>query len=179
MSFKKIFLIFAILFILSESFYFRQVQAYRGANLYDSGRQAARRGDYDFAFMYFQEFLRRKPQSKSAQDAFFSLGEYYFKIKDYADSSKIFIRFIRQHPQSKAKIFALAYLLEISRLREDSFAVTAFEKEIAISKQLNLLFSDCKKSFYKSALMEDYKALFYIDKIQIYINGELFTQVSY
>jgi len=150
-----------------------------GRSLYYEGLHAARFGDKDIAFMDFKEFLKDFPDSKLAKNALFSIGEYYFSIFDYRDAAKSFGRFIELYPESKAKLFALVYLHEIAKKGGNQELVEKISKEIITSKQLRLLFSDFKEYIYWSAFSNQYKAVFFIDKVEIYINEKLFTELSY
>ncbi len=151
----------------------------RGRDLYYKGVEAARFGDKDFAFMYFRMFLRKHPKSELAAGALFSLGEYYFGVFDHYDATKAFSRFIASYPKSEAKLFALAYLLELARDEGKKDLAEKLKKEIVTSKQLSLLFSEFKKHTYVSSFSREYKAIFFIDKVEIYIDGEFFSKISY
>ena len=114
-----------------------------------------------------------------AEDALFSLGEYYFGVSDYHDAVKAFSRFIASYPESEAKLFAFAYLLEVARDEGNQDLAGMLTKEIVTSKQLNLLFSEFKKQTYISSFSKEYKAIFFIDKVEIYIDEEFFSEISY
>lgn len=151
----------------------------RGRDLYYKGVETARFGDKDFAFMYFRMFLRGHPKSELAEGALFSLGEYYFEVFDYYDTKKTFSRFIASYPKSVAKIFALAYLLEVARDEGNQDLEEKLTKEIVTSKQLSLLFSEFKKHTYTSSFSKKYTAIFFIDKVEIYVDEEFFSKISY
>ena len=148
-------------------------------SLYYKGVHAARFGDKDFAFMYFKNLLREFPESELAESALFAVGEYCFSILNHHDAVKYFSSFINSYPESKAKLFALAYLREIAKLENNPELAEKISKEIVTSKQLRLLFSEFKEYTYWSAFYEQYKAVFFIDKVEIYIDEELFTEISY
>ena len=170
-------IIFAFAFLISLPIDSAYPQ--RGRGLYYKGVEAARFGDKDFAFMYFRMFLRRQLKSEAASGALFSLGEYYFGVSDYRDATKAFSQFITSYPTSEAKLFALAYLLEVARNKGDQDLAAELTKEIVASKQLSLLFSEFKEHTYISSFSREYKAIFFIDKVEIYIDEEFFSKISY
>lgn len=147
--------------------------------LYYKGVAAAKAKDIHLAFMNFRMFLDSSPKSKLAENALFSIGEYYFLTSNYSDAAGAFQRFIKNFPESRAKIFALAYLLEIAKKKTNQEDISALQNEIAASKQLIFLFSESKQYKYKSAFSKNYKALYFIDRIEFYIDEALFTKISF
>jgi outer membrane protein assembly factor BamD (BamD/ComL family) len=147
--------------------------------IYQEGVQAARAGDLDYAFMYFQSLVKESPESKHGNDALFAMGEYYFVKGDYPDANNAFIKLINDYPDSKGEVFALAYLLKIAESRGNDDLAQNLEDKIVTSKRLVLLFKDSKEYKYKSPLNKKYKAVYYIDKVHFYLDGELFAQISY
>lgn len=153
------------------------VYSEEGANLYREGYSAARRREMDLAFMSFNALVRDYPESKFFADALFSLGEYYFSVSDYYDANRFFDVFISKYPNSKARPFACAYLIEIAKMRGEKEYIKKLQKEIITFKQIGLLFSDFKKHAYLSGFSKKYKALYFIDRVEIYIDNELFTKI--
>lgn len=147
--------------------------------LYYKGVAAAKAKNIHLAFMNFRMFVSNGPKSRLAENALFSMGEYYFLTANYPDAVSVFQRLIRDFPGSSAKIFALAYLLEIAQRKDAPENALAAQKEIAASKQLIFLFSESKKYKYKSAFSKNYKALYFIDRIEFYIDEALFTKISF
>lgn len=157
----------------------KNVYPIEGRSLYYKGLHAARIGNKDVAFMDFKAFLKGFPESKMAKNALFSTGEYYFSISDYRDAAESFVRFIKLYPEAKAKLFALVYLHEIAKSQGNQELVEKISKEIITFKQLRLLFSEFEEYVYWSVFSNQYKAVFFIDKVEIYINEELFKELSY
>lgn len=147
--------------------------------MYYQGIEAAKSGDLDYAFMYFQSLLATSPESKYKEDSLFATGEYYFVIGDYRDANRAFIQLNSDSSNFKGKIFALAYLLKIAEMQGKEAAVKNLENEIVTSKRLILLFKNSKEYKYKSPLCKKYKVIYYIDKVQFYLEGKLFEQISY
>jgi outer membrane protein assembly factor BamD (BamD/ComL family) len=147
--------------------------------LYFQGMKAARGGELDFAFINFFRLVEFFPDSEFLEDALFATGEYYYLVKDYYDARRTFRRFVDEYPNSKSKIFALIYLLEIGRLKDRGEDVERLGREIVTSQQLSLLFRDFKEYSYVSAFSIKYKAVYYIDTVKFYRNDELFSEVRY
>ena len=141
--------------------------------------QAARSGKTNVAFMYFYRLLNLFPESSYSADSLFGVGEYYFSIKDYGDAGRTFSEFIMNYPQSGAAPFAIAYILKIARERAQEDLIKRMEKELVVLKQVSLVFRDFAEITYVSPLSNSYKALYFIDKVEIYVNDELFAKVSF
>lgn len=171
---RKIFI--AVLFILL-SIDGGYPQGARG--LFYQGVRLSRSGRVDFAFMNFDRLLREFPRSKYSEDALFSVGEYYFIIKDYRQAKDNFIKFISLYPESKTRLFAFAYLIKIAERGFKEDAILNYEKEIVTSEQTSLIFRDSKEVVYSSGLSRSHKAVYFIDKVEIYIDDESFTSIPF
>jgi len=147
--------------------------------LYKLADQRAASGQPDFAFMHWRNLLRDFPQSQQAQPALFALGEYYYSLPDYKQAVTSFESYLKKYPDSGDRLFALAYLLRIARLRGQDEQVDALEKEIIGLKQLGLVFSDYKEYSTQTPLHKDFQAVFHIDTITFYLNGEVFEKILY
>lgn len=171
----KLFLLVAFFVLLSSA------SAYAGESqrLYASAIKAAKDKDFDGAFMSFRELLTRFPGSPQAEEALFATGEFYFLIGDHADARAALIRLVTEYPRSKARIFALVYLLKIAEKQSPGALAENLRKEIITSKQLVLLFRDFKEFLYLSPLARKHKATHFIDKVEFTIDGEPFAQITY
>lgn len=147
--------------------------------LYSAAISAVKSKDLNTAFMHFRSLLVNYPESKYRENSLFATGEYYFLIGDYSDAGKAFISFIDDYPDSKGRQFALAYLLKIAQIREEESLVKSLEEKIVTLRQLTLLFSDFKEYKYRSPLRKNYRVIYYIDKVEFYVDKELFAKISY
>ena len=143
------------------------------------GVRAARSGKNDFAFMFFRSFLQSFPNSRLAEDAVFALGEYYFLTNNPSMAARYFDRFIAQYPKSKGRIFAYMYLLDLARRTENLRMTELYERDIVTSYNLSLIFRKYKQYTYESPFNKKYKALYYMDRVEMYINNELFSKIIY
>ncbi len=114
-------------------------------SFYTKGIKAARQGNMDFAFMNFHMFLNTYPESKIASEALIAMGEYHFANINYRAATDAFRKIIDHYPGSKTRIFALIYLLEISRKQKDENLIKKLETNIASSQQIILLFREFKE----------------------------------
>ncbi len=147
--------------------------------LYSRAMKSAKQGDADFAFMNYRSILREYPQSKFKEQALFAHAEYSFLLKHYDESVALFTTFVQDYPDSKGKLFALAYLLKIAGEKGDQKEVEAIRKQIISLRKISLVFRNFKKYKYRSPFYRYWKAIIYIDKIEFYINGELFEKIFY
>lgn len=147
--------------------------------LYLRAVQFAKSGQAHFAFMQYNELLRNYPASEYRDRALFAAGEYYFRISGFQDAEKAFAAFVDEYPDAQEKPYALAYLLSIARRSGDEAAVEDLEKRIIDLRQVSFVFRESTEAVYRSPLYQNYKAVSYIDKIEFYVEGELFAQVSY
>ncbi|MFH1767861.1 MAG: outer membrane protein assembly factor BamD [Candidatus Omnitrophota bacterium] len=147
--------------------------------LYDQGIKNAKAGNFDFAFMNFNSLLETFPQSKYEENALFAVGEYYIINSNYRNAKEAFSRFVNDFPQAKAKLFAFAHLLDIAMREKNEKQSEKIKKQIATSQQLSLLFSEYKVFKYSSPLSKRYKVIYYIDKIEFYLDDKLLKQISY
>jgi outer membrane protein assembly factor BamD (BamD/ComL family) len=147
--------------------------------IYDRATEYVKSGDTNSAFMSLHALVTAYPASGHARDSLFSLGEYYYRVNDLRDAQANFFRMVKQYPDSPAAIFCYAYLLDISKKEKKDGQAKAFERLLIDSQRLIFLFSESKQFTYTSVFGVTYKAVYYIDKVEIYADGTLFTSVSY
>jgi outer membrane protein assembly factor BamD (BamD/ComL family) len=141
--------------------------------------QAAKSGNKEAAFLSFLDISRQHLKSKIHEDALFAVGEYYFEIADYRDAFNAFNKFSRDYSESKKKPFAVFYLYKTAQLWGKETLEKEFREEIINLKQVVLVFSQAKEYKYTSPFCIKYKLAYYIDKVELYVNGELFAKVTY
>jgi tetratricopeptide (TPR) repeat protein len=149
------------------------------ARLYLMAVKAAREKNFDFAFMRFRAIALEYPRSRYREKALFSQGEYYFQLPNLQESAKSFQEFIKNYPNANAKLFALAHLLKIAEIQQHKEIYDEIAKEIISLKQVSLIFRDFKEYSYKSPLNRKYRAVFHIDTIEFFVEGQLFAKISF
>lgn len=174
---------YILIFIISLSWGFSASAAnYGGNGYYENALRYIKEKQYDFALMEFRAIIREHPESKHARESLFAVGEYFYMEGAHYEAIKHFSEYLRRYPDSKAAIFARAYLLKIIQDIENAGGQ---EKGIAeniemefFSQPVFLLFSEYKEVSYKSAFQNKFKIRYYIDKIEIYRNGTLFLKIT-
>ena len=73
----------------------------------------------------------------------------------------------------------MAYLLELFRQIEKKDLAEKLTKDIVTFQQVSLLFRNFKEYKYLSSFYKKYKAAHFIDRIEFYIDGKIFTKVFY
>lgn len=165
-------IIFGIALVSSQIVYAQGDQ-----DLYSQGVSASRRGETDFAFINFHALVETCPDSKYFEHALFSIGEYYFSVANYENAKNTFLKLINKFAKTKTKPFALVYLIEIAKRQNQEDLVKELEKQIIRYKQTSLIFRDFKEYRYVSGFSKRYKAVYFIDRIEIYINNELSARI--
>jgi len=147
--------------------------------VYSKAVKFAKAGQSDFAFMQYSKLLRNYPMSKYRDRALFATGEYYFQNFGLKQAAKAFQTFIDEYPDSEERLYALAYLLNIAKKDSNESVAQSLEKRIIDLQQVSFVFRDSKEIAYTSPLFQNHKAVIHIDKIEFYVEGELFAKVSY
>lgn len=139
----------------------------------------AKQGENDFAFMDFQTVLDDCPQSSHCLAAAFAQGEYYFLQDNLQMASDAFENFYVKYPRHEEALIALAYLFQIAKIEEKSNDMEKYRQEAATFRQLTFIFSDKKSFNFLSGFQRRHKLVYYIDKVDLYVNDELFTEVPF
>lgn len=146
--------------------------------LYAKAIQAVRSGRTDFAFMYYNQLDREYPRSRYREQVLLSKGEYFYELPAYVQAKEAFEKLLEEYPQSPGKLFVLAYLYKISEADGKTDLTENLKKEILTFRQVGLVFEETKEYKYPSPFYRDFRAVFYIDKVEFYRGGELFATVS-
>ncbi len=149
------------------------------SSIFLQGLSEARQGRLDFAFSYFDLIVRNYQSSPYHEKALFAAGEYYFISLAYKDCRDVFNAHLRKYPASDLRAFALSYLLRLAKRDGREETVKELEKELVKTRQVSLVFRDYKEYEVTSPLNKKYKAVFYIDKVEVFIDGDLFTEVPF
>jgi len=149
---------------------------------YKEAVRHAKQKKYDFAFMEFRDVIKRYPESEYAKEALFAIGEYYYIQRAYYDAFDTFNEYTKTYPDSDGAVFAKAYLIEImegiEKPPERNRGIVAAIKENFFSAPLFITFSEYKEVSYESGFRNIFTARYYLDKIEIYRNGEIFLEIT-
>lgn len=165
-----------LIILLIFPFGLRQVS---GEEEYSRAQNAVKSGDKEFAFMHFLSVLKNNPGSKHRQEALFATAEYFFHVCDYGDAFSALEEFLEDYPYSKMRPFALLYLLKIAQIWQEGQLARDIEMRIINSKRIILLFKDAQEYKFKSPLGINYKLIYYIDRLEFYLDDKLQTQIHY
>jgi outer membrane protein assembly factor BamD (BamD/ComL family) len=139
----------------------------------------ARQGENDFAFMDFKTILDDYPSSRYALPADFAQGEYYFLQNNLTMASDAFKNFYTKYPQHEEALIALAYLFKIAKIQHQTNDLKKYQNQAANFKQLTFIFNENKYFKFLSGFQRNHKLVYYINKVDLYVNGELFTEVPF
>jgi len=139
----------------------------------------AKQGENDFAFMDFKNILDVYPNTRYSLAAAFALGEYYFLQNNLPMASDEFKHFYAQYPQHEEALIALAYLFKIAQIQNRPQDMDQYRNKVATFRQLTFIFNDKKSFKFFSGFQRKYKLVYYINKVELYANGKLFTGVPF
>ncbi|MDE2028617.1 MAG: outer membrane protein assembly factor BamD [Candidatus Omnitrophica bacterium] len=140
---------------------------------------SAKQGEYDFAFMGFHSITHFYPDSRWAPASFFGLGEYFFLQKNFSMAAAEFENFYKRYPKRQESLIALVYLYKIAQIEKKPNLVKKYRHQVASFRQLTFIFNERKYFKYFSAFQRKYKLVYYINKVGLYVNGGLFTEVPF
>jgi hypothetical protein len=176
---------FIILFVVGLIVVFSVQDLYAGeaGARYDKAIRCIKLKQPDFAFMEFRSILRDFPKSSLAQKSMFAMAEYYYDHKMYYDAILNFTEHINNNPRSKkANIFAKTYLLKImEEIKDPTWEEKRMLENVKkdfFSKPLFLVSARYKETSYKSVSRNKFRVRYYIDKVEVYRNGQLFVKIT-
>ena len=140
---------------------------------------SAQQGEYDFAFMGFHTLLDDYPNSRYTRPAEFAQGEYYFLENNLLMASDEFKDFYAAYPQHEEALVALTYLFKIAQIQKRQDAMKEYRNKAASFRQLTFIFNDKKSFKFLSGFQRKHKLVYYINKMDLYVNGKLFTEVPF
>lgn len=166
----------AICFLLFFSCF---VYASGSCETYQEAVKLIKSGDTHMSFMYYRLLLTDYPNSKYTEKALIATGEYYFSIHFFHEASEAFQKVINDYPDSKARLFVLAYLYNLADKNQQEELKEKLQKELIAEQHRVFLFKDSKEVRYVSPFLKRYKAVYYIDRVEFYVDEELLAQISY
>jgi predicted negative regulator of RcsB-dependent stress response len=140
-----------------------------------------KKGQPDFALMEFRSLLREFPKSPFAQKSLFAIAEYYYDHGMYEDAIEKFTWCAKDGSDLEANVIAKVYLLKIIKeienpAPEEKELLEGIKKELS-SKSAFLIFSEYKKTCYRSASLNKFKIIHHIDSIDVHRNDQLFVTI--
>ena len=108
----------------------------------------------------------------------FSLGEYYFKIKAFREAKVAFDEIIQQNKGGIPALLANVYLYHLGQIKGKSSESLLDLKKKIFADQFILLFDKYKTIQFTSPWGYDYEIHYFVDKIVVYRNGEVFEKIT-
>lgn len=139
----------------------------------------AKQGENDFAFMDFQTVLGDCPHSRYCLAAGFAQGEYYFLQNNLQMASDEFKDFYAKFPRHEEALIALAYLFQIAKIQKRTDEMEKYRSEAATFRQLTFIFNDTKLFNFQSGFQRKHKLVYHINKVELYVNDKLFTEIPF
>jgi hypothetical protein len=133
--------------------------------------------EVDYLFMHYREHLRDR--TVQSDNALFAMGEYYFLMKDFKDAEDYFNQYLATGKNRSQKLFSYAYLLKIAEAKGQKNLAKKLAKEMTGFRKNIFIFSKSKQESLRSPLKRLHKIIYSIDKVEVYVEGELFAKVIY
>lgn len=133
--------------------------------------------DEEMIFIKLRRSLFTKMNPGEEERDKFSIAEYYFKHNDFSDAFSAFSEFAKTYHPDESTLLAKVYLYKIALIKKEADLASSIKKGI-FDNSFILLFSKFKKLKYKSAFNNNYEIHYYLDKIKVFLNGELFEEIN-
>ncbi len=128
-------------------------------------------------FIKWRQRLQEPLPEKEKRKLRFAIAEYYFRVKATRDAERAFSEYLHQKPADISTLLANVYLYKLAQTENSSEENESLKKEIFKSKFV-LLFDEYKTLEYVSLNGNRYAVRYFVDKIEIFLNGDLFEQVN-
>ncbi len=129
--------------------------------------------------MGFQAVLENCPHSRHCLAAAFAQGEYYFLENNLAMANDAFKDFYAKYPRHQEALMALAYLYQIAKIQNLPAGMKEYRAKAASFRQLTFIFNDKKSYKFLSPFQHKHRLVYYINKVELYVNGKLFTEIPF
>lgn len=135
------------------------------------------KSDEEQIFMHLRRSLTSKLSPDELQKAKFGIAEYYFRHHDLSDAFRAFKEYADSYPPETSTLLAKVYLYKIANIKAEPETANSLKKEI-FANSFVLLFSKFKVLKYLSAFDNRYEIHYYLDKIQVFLNGGNFEEIT-
>jgi outer membrane protein assembly factor BamD (BamD/ComL family) len=146
--------------------------------LWNRAISMAKQGQMDMAFIDFRMLVHSYPDARQKPTAQLGLGEYHFSHHSFSLAAKEFKDFYNQYPKRQDSVIALAYLYKMAQMNGQNHLMEEYRQKIISSRQVAFIFKDSQSFRYVSGFQHKYEVVFYIDKIEVWVNGNFFVSVS-
>ena len=146
--------------------------------LYKNAQKAIKNNQRDFTYMQYRALLSDYPQSKYKSKALLAIGEYLLSIDHYEDSKAQFEAAVKANPVNDSNLFVLSCRYHIAKMLHSTQEET-LRIEIINQHRLSLIFRNSKEIHFQTPLGSEFKAIFKIDEIEFYLEGEQFEEILF
>lgn len=147
--------------------------------IYKKAEKDAKKGHIDFAFMGYRKVLSSNPKESYKQKALFAIAEYYYQMLDCKNSTKYFKEYLKVSNDDNGKLFAFVYLMKLAMLENNGALIANLEDEIKLVKRNSFIFDNTKEYRFASPLNREHRAVYYIDKIEFYVERENIASIFF
>ena len=131
----------------------------------------------DQKFLNWHARLLDKINDKERQNILFAVSEYFFSEKDYSDAQRTLREFISKSPVNISTLLANVYLYKIAKFYGHEAELAAITKDL-FQDRFVLLFDKFKKINHTSLWKNKYEVRYFRDRIEVFLNGELFEEIK-
>ncbi|MBU0468541.1 MAG: hypothetical protein KJ736_05695 [Candidatus Omnitrophica bacterium] len=149
------------------------------SKIYKKAESDAKGGHADFAFMGYRKVLSANPKESYKQQALFAVAEYYYKMSDHKNSAKYFKEYLKVSKDENGRLFAFVYLMKLAKIEKNESLIVDLESEIKLVKRNSFIFDNTKEYSFESPLNRNHRAVYYIDKIEFYVEKENIASIFF
>ena len=128
-------------------------------------------------FMELRAKMQGRLRSQEKSKIEFSIAEYYYRVKSMSDAKRAFEAFAEKEKIDMSNLLANVYLIKIAQYSHQDDQIEIIKKRV-FQDQFILLFEKYKTLKYVSSFDNEYTIQYFVDKIDIYLNGQLFHAVT-
>ncbi len=108
----------------------------------------------------------------------FALAEYYLQVNDLFDARQSLEEYLEDKSVDVSMLLANIFLYKIAENQKDEQRMVQLKKEI-FNQKFILLFDNYKKVSYSSLSGNEYDVHYFVDRIEIFINGNAFETIRF
>ena len=128
-------------------------------------------------FIDWRMRLQDKISEKERQNILFAISEYYFWANDFSDARRALRESVSVAPVNISTFLANVYLYAIAKRYGYETQVAAIKKDL-FQDRFVLLFDKFKKLTYTSLWKNKYEVHYFRDRIEVFLNGEMFEEIT-
>ena len=129
-------------------------------------------------FIELRNLLQDGTVSKAKRrKAKFTVAEYYYYSKDYTDAKWALEEYVQKEDLDISNLLANVYLYQMAMTSGKSEKIQVIKKRLFENKFV-LLFEKFQEIKYSSLMGNDYVVQYFVDRIEVHLNGELLISIT-